>query len=88
MRAVIPAACKWFVLGTLGRLNVNSLLLFLVASCMPSLGTRLPMRVLGRFSALSLPTGLESLLGLSDGAVIARVSCFGGLGVFEDECLR
>ena len=84
----IPTACKWFVMGTLGRLNVNSLLLFPVMSCMPSFGFRLLIRVLGRFSVISLTADLLSLLGLSEGAVIAGLSSFGGLEVLEDECLR
>ena len=55
---------------------------------MPSFDFRLLIRVLGRFSVISLTAGLLSLLGLSEGAVIAGLSSLGGLGVFEDECLR
>lgn len=55
---------------------------------MPSFDFRLLIRVLGRFSVLSLATGLASLLGASEGVVMARGSSLGGLGVFEDECLR
>ena len=55
---------------------------------MPSLDFRLLIRVLGRFSVLSLSTGSASLLGASEGVVMARVSSLGGLGAFEDECLR
>ena len=55
---------------------------------MPSFDFRLLMRVLGRFSVPSLTTDLPSLLGASDGVVMARGSSLGGLGVFEDECLR
>ena len=81
-------ACKWFVVGTLGRLNVNSLLPFPAMSCTPSFDFRLLMRVLGRFSVLSLIKGLASLLGVSEGVAMAPVSFLGGLGVLEDECLR
>lgn len=55
---------------------------------MPSFDFRLLIRVLGRFSVLSLAIGLASLLGASEGVVMARGSSLGGLGVFEDECLR
>ena len=55
---------------------------------MPSFDFRLLKRVLGRFSVISLTAGLLSLLGLSEGAVIAGFSSLGGLGVFEDEFLR
>ena len=84
----MPEASKWFVLGTLGRLNVNSLLLFPAISCMPSFDFRLLVRVLGRFSVFSLTAGLVSLLGVSEGFVTAWVSSLGGLGALEDECLR
>ena len=55
---------------------------------MPSLNFRLLIRVLGRFSVIPLTAGLLSLLGSSEGAVIAGFSSLGGLGAFEDECLR
>ena len=55
---------------------------------MPSFDFRLLVRVLRRFSVLSLTAGLVSLLGVSDGVVIAGFSSLGGLGVLEDECLR
>ena len=57
-------------------------------SSMPSFDFRLLIRVLGRFSAFALISGLESLLGLSEGVVIARLSSLGELGVLDDECLR
>lgn len=37
---------------------------------------------------LSLTTGLTSLLGGSEGVVMARASSLGGLGVFEEDSLR
>ena len=55
---------------------------------MPSFDFRLVIRVLGRFSVPSLGTDLASLLGASDGVVMAWVSSLGGLGAFEEECLR
>ena len=55
---------------------------------MPSFDFRLAIRVLGRFSVLSLSTDLASLLGASEGVVMAWVSSLGGLGAFEEECLR
>lgn len=57
-------------------------------SCIPSFDFRLLIRVLGRFSALSLTTDLAPLLGASEGVVMARFSSLGGLGIFEYECLR
>ena len=55
---------------------------------MPSFDFRLLIRVLGRFSAFALIAGLESLLGVSEGVVIARLSSLGELGVLDDEYLR
>ena len=81
-------ACMWFVVGTLGRLNVNSLLFFPAVSCMLSFDFRLLIRVLERFSVLSLTMGLASLPGASEAVVMARVSSSGGLRALEDECLR
>lgn len=57
-------------------------------SSMPSFDFRLLIRLLGRFSAFALIAGLESLLGVSEGVVIARLSSLGELGVLDDECLR
>lgn len=55
---------------------------------MPSFDFRLLMRVLGRFSMLSLTAGLTSLPLGSEGEVMAWVSSFGELGAFEEDCLR
>ncbi len=55
---------------------------------MPSFDFRLLIRVLGRLSMFSSTTGFVSLLGVSEGVVIALFSSLDGFGAFEDECLR
>lgn len=84
----IPDGWRCVVEGTLGRFKASSSPYFFVLSCSPSLGFRLLMRALGRFSAPSLVAVFASFVEASAWVAITRESSFGGLGVFDEECLR